>query len=555
MLPKTLSRDIVSAIGHGTVPDSLKSRPALLLKFFRQAVQSESWCIKSICVLIKTGSVIYSMACAGVLHWDEVSKTVSYVCEYYSKILFLPIPVTKDREFLIDSNQFTKLLLARDGLLFRNPTTHDFPLFTKIQGTDLEYLVCAIINSRYEQFYSLDLAKLSSYLRQFAEWKNQRGLDALQIVYSKRINDCRSAIMALFQAEWFDYPIIKERALEVIAATEFCETLDNGGDYCYTNLTVGSSFDEDNKQLSFEERKHKDKTVLSLNLRQEAHIQCIAYCEPENLVCFRVAGTADRIKEVRNIYTISKKICLPRNKTKRLRLSSKACVNADFLFGFLVYFNEVLSLELYDFDISKEFLEAISKIRNNLTHLRFQQVNNLNFEALNTLPEFLPELTSLYFSGLVLDQRLFEILKRLKKLDQLVLTQCTFSLPDDLSFFSQLLSFGITNVKKPLDFEKLWIACTKLEDLCVAGLVQFDPFSYPYKDKILNISVHAKECEKWIDEKGLVLEVLFPNLASIYIYGNTYSGRLVKAIEKISKNNQIKVELKEADDGTFHNIF
>lgn len=552
ILPKTLSRDVIVAIGNRSLPDCLKSNPQLLAKFIFQSIQSPSWCKQSWKILVKSASILYLMLCSDVLPWNVVMKTIGVMCKYFPSSFLLKIPKSSDKESLIAANNFSRLLLARDALAFREPQreTFEYKPYNFIDASEYDLIFPSIITGQYEQFYWLSILRLKSFLQQFTAWKLLKGIEAFELIYARKINDCRSAIMALYFADWRNFEIIKAKALEVLGSLEFCMTNDEDDNPHYTQMTFGPPFDIENMLLTFEQRKKKDEDIFNQKRSLNMSIQCVGLHEPNSFVGFKVAENSPELMQTRNVYLSTKKCLIPRNKTKRLSIDRTCCPNVEYMLGVLVYFNEVYDLRIFKFDISVDFLKHIARIRPGLKHLKLQECENLSLKEMAYIPSLFPELTSLYLSGIALDKKVFIFLKNLRKLHQLVLEKCPMTLPDDLTFFNQLLSLALSKECQLSedDLLNLWVACPNVEDLCIVGLNQFDPVKYPYPNKILNLSAHTADFDRWIHKDVLIIEQIFPNLASIIVYGNTFSGKLAAALRKVQQANVIKIDFRELDD-------
>lgn len=558
ILPKTLSRDVLVAIGKGPLLDNLKNNPEILSKFFFQAIQSPAWCHQSPKVLCKTASILYGMLCTGVLPWDTVNKTMTVVCRFFSITILRPMTESKEDEGVIEAYNFVKFIMSRNCSMFREKNMYSRsllevkPIFEIISMSEYSAIASTFITDRFDKFYPLPLMHLRSYLMQCKSWGYAKGIETFQRIYAERINDCRTAMMAIAFADMQDFNIIKRKAIEVIESLEFCVVSSSEHTY-YSQLTFGSSFDTENMKLSLEERKKNDELIFTYNRCPKMAIQSLGFQESGFVVGYKVVEEESELIKTRRIYQSSKKCRIPRDKTKHLSFDRKCCVNLEFLLGALIYFNEVDELEIHNFEVNWELFNHISRIRRGLKDLKFHNCYGLTEDLLNSISYLFPYLTNLYFLSIQLLPKTFLSFKKIKNLNQLIIDKCSITLPQDLSFFSGLKSIAISNESRisAQELQRLWSACSNVQDICVVKLEQFDPRLYPYPEKILNISVHTNDLTKWLDGDELAVICLFPNLTSLIVYGNTYSGTLLRALSKLINTTKVTVDLKEYNDSNF----
>ena len=285
ILPKTLSRDVIVAIDKGPILVNLGKTPLLLAKFFFQAIQSPAWCKQSWKLLCKTAAALYYRNCIEILPWSAIHKSMEVVCRYFSTSLLLPMPDSDDPEIVLSAHNYIKFLMSRNCSLFRkrNMFSHNKseikPLFEHINMDDFRNLYSRFITDDFSKFYSLPLIYVKTYLMQCEAWGFYKGVNALQRIYAYKINDCRTAIMAISFADLYKFNIIKARAFEVIESLEFCEGTYSGHVF-YSQLTFGSSFDVENMKLSLEERRKNDEAIFTHNRSQNMAIQSVGFQEP-----------------------------------------------------------------------------------------------------------------------------------------------------------------------------------------------------------------------------------------------------------------------------------
>ncbi len=558
ILPKTLSRDVVAAIGKGPLIDNLKKNPELLAKFFFQAIQSPAWCHQSPKVLCKTASMLYGMLCTGALPWDAVNKTMTVVCRFFSITILKPMPEYKEDEVVIEAYNFVKFIMSRNCSMFRGKNMYSRtmieikPIFEIISNSEYSAIASTFITDRFDKFYYMPLMHFRNYLMQCKSWGYAKGIEAFQRIYAQRINDCRTAIMAIAFADLNNFDIIKARAIEVIEGLEFCVLSCSDHTY-YSQLTFGSSFDVENMKLSLEERKNNDELIFTYNRCPKMAIQSLGFQESSFVVGYKVVEEESELIETRKRYLSSKKCRIPRDKTKHLSFDRECCGNLEFLLGTLIYFNEVNNLGIYNFELNLDLFNHISRIRRGITDFKFHNCYGLTADLFDSISSLFPELSALYLSSIQIPMKAFLSFKKFEKLNQLIMDKCLINLPQDLSFFNRLISIAISNESRisAQELQRLWSACSNVQDICVVKLEHFDPRLYPYPEKILNISVHTNDLAKWLADKELAVISHFPNLTSLIVYGNTYSGTLLRALFKIINTTKVTVDMKECNDSNF----